>query len=189
MIVRGKGKRSIKRRKKCKYRYSVRRKYMYYSIYESPISPMIIVGDEIGITNIYLNKVFKESFNKYIRNDKFFEKVINQLDDYFHGKLYKFDLKLNPIGTDFQKKVWNKLVEIPYGQVCSYKDIANSIGNIKACRAVGMANSKNPIPIIIPCHRVIGSNGRLTGYAGGLDVKEKLLNLEGIVTKGNKILK
>lgn len=95
----------------------------------------------------------------------------------------KFDLPLDARGTEFQKKVWNELLRIPYGETKSYKDIAVAIGNEKACRAIGMANNKNPIPIIIPCHRVIGSNGKLVGYAGGLNVKEKLLNIEKIDVK------
>ena len=86
-------------------------------------------------------------------------------------------------GTEFQKKVWNELLKIPYGQTKSYKDIAIAIENERASRAVGMANNKNPIPIIIPCHRVIGSTGKLVGYAGGVNVKEKLLNIEKIVIK------
>ncbi|MBU3160256.1 methylated-DNA--[protein]-cysteine S-methyltransferase [Clostridium frigoris] len=101
-----------------------------------------------------------------------------QLQEYFSGKRKVFDLPLAPSGTEFQQKVWHALREIPYGKTNSYKDIAKNIGNIKAARAVGMANNKNPILIFIPCHRVIGSNGKLVGYAGGLDVKEKLLNIE-----------
>ncbi|MDO5305693.1 MAG: methylated-DNA--[protein]-cysteine S-methyltransferase, partial [bacterium] len=91
-----------------------------------------------------------------------------------------FNLKLAPKGTPFQKKVWAELLKIPYGKTVSYQDIAVSIGNPDACRAVGMANNKNPIPIFIPCHRVIGKNGNLTGYAGGLDCKQALLEIENI---------
>ena len=94
-----------------------------------------------------------------------------------------FDLPLDPIGTEFQKKVWQALKEIPFGETRSYGEIAKLIGNEKASRAVGMANNKNPIAIIIPCHRVIGANGKLVGYAGGLDLKEKLLKLEKNYTK------
>ncbi len=105
-------------------------------------------------------------------------KAFAELDDYFLGRLKKFTIPLNPKGTVFQKKVWSALLKIEYGKTQSYKDIAIKIGNSKAVRAVGMANNKNPIAIIIPCHRVVGSNGKLVGYAGGLDLKEKLLNLE-----------
>ncbi|NLY70869.1 MAG: methylated-DNA--[protein]-cysteine S-methyltransferase [Clostridiales bacterium] len=101
-----------------------------------------------------------------------------QLDEYFMGNRFKFDLPLFLSGTEFQLKVWKALESIPYGETRSYKQIAEAIGNPKACRAVGMANNRNPISIIIPCHRVIGSSGRLVGYGGGLDIKEKLLQLE-----------
>lgn len=105
-------------------------------------------------------------------------KAIKQLNEYFEGKRSIFDLPLAPEGTEFQKKVWNALKEIPFGETKSYSEIARIIGNEKASRAVGMANNKNPIMIVIPCHRVIGANGKLVGYAGGLEVKEMLLNLE-----------
>ncbi|MTV49985.1 methylated-DNA--[protein]-cysteine S-methyltransferase [Heliobacillus mobilis] len=98
-----------------------------------------------------------------------------QLDEYFRGTRRDFNVKLNPQGTQFQKQVWRKLPDIPFGQTASYKDIAEAVGNSKAVRAVGGANSQNPISIIVPCHRVIGSNGKLTGYAGGLWRKEWLL--------------
>lgn len=101
-----------------------------------------------------------------------------QLDEYFTGKRKEFDLPLAAKGTLFQKKVWNTLCTIPYGETRSYKDIAIQIGNAKACRAVGMANHNNPIGIIVPCHRVVGADGKLVGYAGGLDRKQFLLELE-----------
>lgn len=101
-----------------------------------------------------------------------------QLREYFAGQRSVFELPLDFAGTDFQKKVWQALLQIPYGQTRSYKDIAEQLGNIKAVRAVGAANGKNPISIIAPCHRVIGSSGKLVGFAGGLDKKELLLNLE-----------
>lgn len=106
--------------------------------------------------------------------------VIQQLDEYFANKRTTFDLPINPIGTDFQKKVWKALLTIPYGKTASYSEIAKIIGNEKASRAVGKANSLNPICIIVPCHRVIGKNGTLTGYAGGIDMKQKLLEVEKI---------
>lgn len=101
-----------------------------------------------------------------------------QLDAYFDGRLKDFDVPLKMHGTDFQRQVWQALNHVPYGETCSYADIANKIGNPKAVRAVGAANGKNPIPIIVPCHRVIGSSGKLTGYAGGLDLKVWLLEHE-----------
>ncbi len=109
------------------------------------------------------------------------KEAFRQLEEYFEGKRRDFDLPLAPIGTPFQQKVWQVLQTIPYGETRTYKQIAEQVGNPLGCRAVGMANNKNPIGIIIPCHRVIGTNGKLIGYAGGLDLKSRLLDLE----KGN----
>lgn len=105
-------------------------------------------------------------------------RAAEQLAEYFSGSRKSFSLPLNPCGTVFQKKVWQSLQDIPYGEMRSYKDIALAIGNPKACRAVGMANNRNPLAIIIPCHRVIGANGKLVGYAGGIALKQKLLMFE-----------
>ena len=111
------------------------------------------------------------------------KKAAMQLNEYFSKQRKTFNLPLKFYGTDFQKKVWNALAAIPYGMTESYKEIAISIGNEKAARAVGMANSKNPTMIVVPCHRVIGSNGTMTGYAYGINIKEKLLELEGILKR------
>src|SRR5699024_8750818 len=111
-----------------------------------------------------------------IESPDYINECKKQLLEYFNGERKVFDLKLNPKGTEFQKKIWNELIKIPYGETKSYSEIAKNIGNPKACRAVGNANNKNPIGICIPCHRVIGKNGSLTGYAGGIDKKEYLLN-------------
>ncbi len=108
----------------------------------------------------------------------FTDRVAKELEEYFRGERKKFDIEYELEGTEFQKKVWQALLTIPYGETRSYKDIAIAVGNPKASRAVGMANNKNHIAIIVPCHRVIGSNGKLVGYAGGLDVKEALLRVE-----------
>lgn len=105
-------------------------------------------------------------------------RTFEELEEYFRGERRTFDLPLHPEGTEFQKKIWEALQEIPYGETRSYGEIAERVGNPKACRAVGMANNRNPIAIMIPCHRVIGKNGSLTGYAGGVDLKRKLLELE-----------
>jgi methylated-DNA-[protein]-cysteine S-methyltransferase len=104
--------------------------------------------------------------------------AVRQLRAYFAGELQAFDLPLAPQGTPFQLAVWKHLCEIPYGETISYGELARRIGNPNASRAVGLANGSNPIPIVIPCHRVIGSNGKLTGYGGGLPIKDKLLGLE-----------
>lgn len=111
--------------------------------------------------------------------DPLLKKAVKQLDEYFAGKRKKFDLPLSMKGTEFQQKVWEALRAIPYGETRSYGDIAKAIGKPKAARAVGMANNRNPVSIIVPCHRVIGANGSLVGYGGGLKAKEFLLKLEG----------
>ncbi len=108
----------------------------------------------------------------------YFAEVARELDEYFLGKRHKFDFKINPVGTEFQRKVWTELLKIPYGQTKSYQDIAKAVGNKDAQRAIGNACNKNPILIIIPCHRVISKNGNLTGFACGVDIKEKLLDFE-----------
>ena len=146
--------------------------------YNSIIGDIFISDDENSLLSVkFVNHNFIEN-----KENKIIRQTIKQLDEYFNGKRKKFELPLNPKGTEFQKKVWLQLMNIPYGKTATYKDIATQIGDPKASRAVGNANNKNPIAIIIPCHRVIGSNNKLTGYAGGLDKKEKLLNLE----KNNK---
>ncbi|SKB34315.1 methylated-DNA-[protein]-cysteine S-methyltransferase [Salegentibacter salinarum] len=108
----------------------------------------------------------------------FLQSAAEQLDDYFKGNLEEFNLKLNPKGTHFQQKIWKALSEIPFGKTCSYLELSRKLGDEKAIRAVASANGKNPLWVVIPCHRVIGSNGSLTGYAGGLHRKQWLLNHE-----------
>jgi len=112
------------------------------------------------------------------RHDRAFEDVTTQLTEYFEGRRRAFELPLAPEGTPFQLRVWNALLDIPYGETISYGELAARIGDRSASRAVGLANGSNPLPIVIPCHRVIGSNGKLTGYGGGLAVKQQLLALE-----------
>lgn len=155
---------------------------MYYTIMKTNMCDIILVGDEDGLCNLHLdtskgNRSF-EIQDEWVYNKDFFEDTIEQLEAYFRGERKDFNVKLNPKGTDYQKKVWNELRKIKFNTICTYKDVAIKIGDANASRAVGMANSKNPIPIIIPCHRVIGSNGKLTGFAHGLEIKEKLINLE-----------
>ena len=147
---------------------------LYQSKYNSPIGELYIKADDYSLLSVSFSS--KEnaisSENEIIKNTK------KQLDEYFSRRRKIFDLPLNPTGTEFQKKVWAELIKIPYGQKRTYKEIAFLVGNPKAVRAVGSANNKNPIAIIIPCHRVIGSNGNLIGYRGGLDKKQILLNIE-----------
>lgn len=153
---------------------------MYYHIVESPIGQILLAGDEEGLKYLNIRKGKKKTKvpDGWQENKEFFREISGQLKAYFAGELKSFDIKLAPKGTEFQKSVWKALCEIPSGETRTYKEIAVSIGNPKAYRAVGLANNRNPIAIIIPCHRVIGANGKLTGYASGLDVKEFLLKLE-----------
>jgi len=120
-----------------------------------------------------------DAYDGEFKETDLIRKAYLQLDEYFAGKRRYFDLPLEPTGTDFQKQIWKVLCEIPFGKTITYKELATTAKNPKAIRAAGAANGKNPIYIIIPCHRVIGSSGSLTGYAGGLEMKEKLLKLEG----------
>ncbi len=155
---------------------------IYYYKYNSIIGDIFISADDEALLSVG----FKPIENNNNKQNIIIKKTIKQLDEYFSGKREIFNLPMNPSGTEFQKRVWDELQKIPYGQTRSYKDIAIAIGNPKAYRAVGNANNKNPIGIIIPCHRVIGSNKKLTGYAGGIDKKEKLLNMEKC-EMGNKV--
>lgn len=127
-----------------------------------------------------IRKRYKAAEVRFTRDPDKLSSCIGQLRDYFAGRLQQFDLPLDLHGTAFQKSVWDALNAIPYGQVKSYGDIAREIGNIKAVRAVGGACGANPVPIIVPCHRVIGSNRSLTGFAGGVDLKERMLQMEGV---------
>ncbi|WP_068448901.1 methylated-DNA--[protein]-cysteine S-methyltransferase [Caviibacter abscessus] len=151
-------------------------KNIYYYTYDTIMGEITIACEDDSI--IYLEYGKNINFTGINKRVCLLDEAYNQLTQYFSGKRKNFELKLNPKGTDFQKKVWQALTKIPYGKTVSYYDIACSIGNEKACRAVGMANNKNPISIIIPCHRVIGKNGKMVGYASGIDRKVFLLELE-----------
>lgn len=150
---------------------------MYYKIINSPVGKLILIEENEKLTNLLYYKDINFS-NLTLKDTPLLLSTELQLKEYFEGKRKTFEIDLNLKGTDFQKKVWNELLKIPYGDVVSYKYIASKIGDDKASRAVGLANNKNPISIIIPCHRVIGSNKKLIGYAGGIMNKEILLNLE-----------
>lgn len=153
---------------------------MIFTRMESPVGTLTLVGDGRSLREINFPKNGRAAAvdSGYSEGAPAFVEVIAQLRKYFAGSLENFDLPLAPQGTAFQQKVWSELCRICYGQTISYGELATRIGNSKASRAVGLANGSNPIPIIIPCHRVIGSNGKLTGYGGGLPIKEKLLALE-----------
>ena len=146
--------------------------------YDCPIGEIGIAEENGAIIRLGFGNKKEEFKGCEIDEVPLIKKTFQQLTEYFAGRRKKFDLPLNPQGTDFQQSVWETLRTIPFGETCGYKDVAVMVGNPKACRAVGMANNRNPIAIIIPCHRVIGRNGSLTGYAGGLRVKQYLLDLE-----------
>jgi len=154
---------------------------MNYSYLETPIGTLLIAGDEDAVRFIGFPKSGKarqpEPDWRPATHGAVGE-AIRQLKEYFEGRRSEFDLPLAPEGTDFQREVWRRLQEIPYGETISYGELARRIGNPNASRAVGAANGSNPLPILIPCHRVIGANGKLTGFGGGLPTKEALLALE-----------
>jgi methylated-DNA-[protein]-cysteine S-methyltransferase len=151
-----------------------------YCTYQSPIGTLMLVGTDGVLEQLHFpnSPEQKHIAGDWQYDEACFSKVLRQLAEYFAGSRQVFDLELAPKGTEFQKRVWQELRKIPFGRTASYGEIAARIGNGKASRAVGMANSKNPIPIIVPCHRVIGKDGSLTGFGGGLEVKKQLLELE-----------
>lgn len=157
---------------------------LYKSYYKSPLGILTLISDKDTLNYIlFENDRFYESLKaKAIEKDlKIFKQAKNWLDQYFKGQKPNIDdIKIKPKGTIFQIKVWNVLKTIPYGKVVTYGDIAKKINSKMSSRAVGSANAHNPIPIIIPCHRVVGANNNLTGYSGGIENKIKLLKLEGI---------
>lgn len=152
-----------------------------YCDYQSPIGTLTLIGSNGALEELrFPNKVKLElPEEQYLKDAGSFKDVVEQLSQYFDGRRTDFDLQISLIGTEFQKRVWQELRNIPYGKTASYGEIAERINNPKACRAVGLANNKNPIPIIVPCHRIIGKDGSLTGFGGGLELKQQLLDLEG----------
>lgn len=163
-------------------------KTTYYDWYPSPVGDLLLAGDDDALTHISFPKrdlsdggtaggKFVPQAN-WRQDECAFTHTRKQLQQYFSRQLTAFDLSLKPQGTDFQQLVWQALIDIPYGETVSYRTIADSIDRPKAVRAVGNANGRNPIPIVIPCHRVIGKDGSLTGFGGGLPVKRFLLDLE-----------
>jgi methylated-DNA-[protein]-cysteine S-methyltransferase len=149
---------------------------MFYIQIESPVGALTLVGDTAGLRQLAFGA--KEPLPDWKEDETQLAEPVRQLRAYFGGDLEAFDLALAPAGTPFQLGVWKQLCQIPYGETISYGELARRVGNPQASRAVGLANGSNPIAIIVPCHRVIGSNGKLTGYGGGLPIKEKLLALE-----------
>ena len=153
---------------------------MNYYLLDTAIGTLRLVSDGTGLTKIEFPGQHSavETSDKQVA-DSVLSACVEQLSEYFAGERTHFDLPLNAGGTAFQQTVWSALADIPYGEVRSYKDVAKAIGKPKAVRAVGVANGRNPLPIVVPCHRVIGSDGSLTGFAGGLPTKTRLLTLEG----------
>lgn len=145
---------------------------IYIQNLRSPIGNLIIKSNGSEITDIFLGKYTNEN------PDELTQKAVNELSQYFNGTLTRFSFPIEPVGTDFQKRVWKILAEIPYGETVSYGDIAEKLGGKRYSRAVGGAVNKNPVLIAIPCHRVVGADGSLTGFACGLAVKKHLLNIE-----------
>ncbi|MEE8041173.1 MAG: methylated-DNA--[protein]-cysteine S-methyltransferase [Pseudomonadales bacterium] len=153
---------------------------MHYSYVESPIGDLLVAGDDgvLKLVSFPRGSMAREPGEGWERNDSEFDEVRRELGEYFEGKRESFDVPLEADGTDFQRDVLGALQQIPYGETRTYGEIAEHLGKPKASRAVGAANGRNPIPILIPCHRVIGSDGSLTGFGGGIDTKEFLLSLE-----------
>lgn len=148
--------------------------------FKTPIKEISITATDKGLVSLSFGKAPKTK-SVDSKAQIHLDQAKKQIEEYFNGKRTTFDLKLAPAGTEFQLKVWSSLSKIPFGKTLSYADIANMSGSPKAFRAVGSANGKNPLPIIVPCHRVINADGKLGGYSGGLDIKEKLLELEGVI--------
>jgi methylated-DNA-[protein]-cysteine S-methyltransferase len=158
-----------------------------YRFVDSPVGGLLLARDDAGLRMIRFAGVGADvggadlqvrPSGDWQQREKDFNDVVAQLTEYFAGSRRQFDLQLAPEGTPFQQRVWRALLDIPYGETTSYGALAARIGQRSASRAVGLANGSNPLPIVIPCHRVIGSNGKLTGYGGGLPIKERLLALE-----------
>ncbi len=159
---------------------------VFYRHVDSPVGPLLIAGDDTGVRLIEFHTPrhplprgddWREGDNDVLRT------LQTQLEEYFSGRRRRFDLPLSPQGTDFQRQVWSELANIPFGGTISYADLALRVGRPTATRAVGAANGRNPIPIVLPCHRVIGADGSLTGFGGGLPTKQFLLQLEGALPR------
>jgi len=150
---------------------------VFYSTYDSPLGELLLIGDGQALTGLYMQaqKYAREVQQEWKCDARPFQAVVEQLDAYFVGELRDFDLSLAPRGTDFQRTVWRALLDVQFGTTTTYGELARRIGSPNAPRAVGLANGHNPIGIIVPCHRIIGANGSLTGYGGGIERKRWLL--------------
>jgi methylated-DNA-[protein]-cysteine S-methyltransferase len=148
---------------------------MQYAVMDSPMGPLTVASTEKGIASIHFGNAVPAGA---VTDSSANQEPVEQLKEYFEGRRTQFDLQLDVEGTPFQKAVWGELLRIPYGETRTYGEIAKAIGRPAAARAVGMANHENPIAVVIPCHRVVGRDGSLTGYAGGLHLKAQLLSIE-----------
>jgi methylated-DNA-[protein]-cysteine S-methyltransferase len=155
---------------------------MYWTEIDTPIDPLLLVGDETGLHRLHFGPYGPPA--GLARDDEVLATVVTQLREYFAGERLDFDLALQPAGTPFQTKVWTALRDIPYGRTTSYGELAAELGQPTASRAVGLANGRNPLAVIVPCHRVIGANGSLTGFGGGIERKRWLLDHERAVLAG-----
>ena len=153
---------------------------IYYQYMKSPVGKLLVAGNDKGTCLISFPKGANPAMpeSDWVKKRNPLQEVLRQLEAYFAGKLKAFSLDICLNATPFQKKVLTALRQVPYGETISYGELAKNIGNSKASRAVGQANARNPLPIVIPCHRVIGSSGKLTGFGGGIEVKQTLLDLE-----------
>jgi len=149
-----------------------------YAEMQSPVGRLLLVSDEAGLREIRFEKEGQTPEPDWRNAPEELAQERKQLEQYFAGERQEFELRLAPEGTPFQQRVWQELARIPYGETISYGELAKRVGNPAASRAVGAANGQNPIPIVLPCHRVIGSNGKLVGFGGGLDIKQALLETE-----------
>lgn len=151
-----------------------------YTTYRSPLGVMTLQANDQGLLGVWFETQTTQpkELGRHCEKDPILVRAIKQLEEYFLKQRTSFDLPVSVKGTEFQQSVWQALTTIPYGATWSYQDLANAIGNPKAVRAVGLANGKNPLSIIVPCHRVVGKDGKLTGYAGGVERKAKLLEFE-----------
>jgi methylated-DNA-[protein]-cysteine S-methyltransferase len=145
----------------------------------SPIGELVLIGDDEGLCELRFGIGPRPLDPGWTEAAARFRRAIREIDEYFRGARYAFSIRLAPSGTVFQKRVWDEVGRIPYGTTIAYAELARRVGAPRAVRAAGAANGRNPLPILVPCHRVIGSDGTLTGYAGGLDAKRRLLELEG----------
>jgi methylated-DNA-[protein]-cysteine S-methyltransferase len=148
---------------------------MHYAVMNTRVGPVTVASSDRGLAAVHFGNSVPDGA---VVDNSANREIVQQLSEYFEGKRTRFELPLDVDGTPFQKSVWSELLRIPYGETRSYGDIAKALGKPAAARAVGMANHNNPVAIVIPCHRVVGRNGSLTGYAGGLRLKEQLLSIE-----------